>query len=201
MMGLGAWGLEGGPFSPISDDYGDKDAALQLPITGTGGRLFVPICVDYGDDKANRPCCARVAQAAHPQKKRSITCCPRSCEPSQRRWIRSRKCLKAAQARASAGADYGGSSTPAGADHASSVAWSTSFLHRRRRTVLDCIHTLLISQAQQHMIALPAEAAIVAGLGEPHFFVFEDHLPILVLERLLVAGSAFKSLFAPFFSS
>ena len=51
------------------------------------------------------------------------------------------------------------------------------------------------------MIVLPAEAATVAGLGEPKLAVFEDHLPILVLACLLVAGDALESLLVSFLSS
>ena len=73
-------GLEGGPFVPVSADYGDEDAnhvaALWLPdrglegghlsrylrimtthgrplapITGAAGRPFVPVSADYVDER------------------------------------------------------------------------------------------------------------------------------------------------------
>ena len=113
-------GLEGGLFSPISADYGDERtrmAALWLHYEA-GGRPFSPemrrLC--------RRPCCPPAPHhggwraafcpdmrrlwrqgeyamlrsrrpSSAPIKERSITCCPKSCEPSQRRWSRSRKRL------------------------------------------------------------------------------------------------------------
>ena len=119
-------GLEGGLLSRYLRIMTTM-AALWLHY-GAGGRPFVPDM---------RPLWRHISASRRPHSapiKETITCCPKSCEPSQRRWIRSRKRLNTAQARASAGADYGGLSASGGTDLASSAAFSMNSSRRTDRT-------------------------------------------------------------------
>ena len=146
----GSTGAGGRPFVPVSADY--DDACPLAPISGAGGRPFVPVSADYDDAWPSSGShyggwraafCPRYAAimatyiriATLKQRiKETNTCCPKSCEPSQRRWIRSRKRLNTAQARASAGAVFGGSSASGGTDLASSAAFSMNSSRRTDRT-------------------------------------------------------------------